>query len=242
MCRFLLVFLVISCSSPSFADYEAEPNNSTEEAQEISFNRLYQGSSGLGDPNDFFSFNLSASIEITVRYQLLDSSYATYFSIYNSSEILVWTDYVTSEDSHEETIGLSEGTYFLRVNRTGTANQRYEFSINALALSSKTISIAGIPDINNNNSGDVAILMINRGNKVLIHIRDGRTKRVIKSILVHGNASIAEPIEITNIPDVNNDGYFDIGVLWKNLNTGYFYTDIYNSQTKRRISRIKTGG
>lgn len=117
---------------------EKEPNNSTKEANKISFNKEYIGLIGSNDRYDFYEIEIDE--KRTVNMDI--TSYMKYYTInvYNTSGNSVWSVYEKEynamsgfrQDMHQ--ITLNKGTYYIKITgyQYGTSNPStgtYQFTL-----------------------------------------------------------------------------------------------------------------
>ena len=117
---------------------EKEPNNSTKEANKISFNKEYIGLIGSNDRYDFYEIEIDE--KRTVNMDI--TSYMKYYTInvYNTSGNSVWSVYEKEynamsgfrQDMHQ--ITLNKGTYYIKITgyQYGTSNPStgtYKFTL-----------------------------------------------------------------------------------------------------------------
>lgn len=94
--------------------------------------------------------------------------------------------------------------------------------------------IAGLGDINGNSFPEIAFLRTVPSGNVHVLYRDAISRDYIKTVTFF-NASY-EPLDITALPDGNNNGYQEIAVMALNTETGMTRTVIKDSYTDERLA------
>ncbi|MDV2886346.1 S-layer homology domain-containing protein [Alkalihalophilus pseudofirmus] len=129
---FILLQVVFGVSV-TLASWEAEPNNTIQQANPISANGEYSGVISSSSDVDFFGFTVNEPGNLTISMpNNVDSSW--YITLYNSSGAqLNWTytdrGQFVSGDKKDE-IGLSPGTYYISVGNSYNAiNIPYIFKL-----------------------------------------------------------------------------------------------------------------
>lgn len=113
---------------------ENEPNNKSEEAQNIEFNKTYKGAIDYSFDRDYFSFNIPIQSSIKLKYFLIDSQ-AVNISVSNN----IYGKIKTMPQTDDENIfSLPQGKYYLIFERDLTKEawqkgiskaRNYEFNL-----------------------------------------------------------------------------------------------------------------
>ncbi len=106
-------------SSSNYTEKE-NGNESFENAASVSVNKQYQGSINRNTDNDYFKFTISENGLIYINFQhqnLLDNQEYWIAELYdtNTQEISSWSFWGTDTSINACKIGLSSGTYYLRI-------------------------------------------------------------------------------------------------------------------------------
>lgn len=117
----------------SFPESQSNRNDILAQAKRISLEKKYYGLIGDGDYQDFYSFNMPFSGNISITHFNYTEEETGYYEILNSEGNRVCSfsgdyDYNKGYAYDKDTVELDKGTYYLKVYEH---NGAYKFSINA---------------------------------------------------------------------------------------------------------------
>ncbi|MDR4506983.1 MAG: hypothetical protein MRJ65_01885 [Candidatus Brocadiaceae bacterium] len=102
----------------------------------------------------------------------------------------------------------------------------------------RPVSMASVPDMNLNNSLELAVLVVNKASgHAFVKIRDALTKEVLNFLWVV-NTAIWKPVSLTSIPDMNNNNIPELVVLAVNNETKAVQGFVRDALTKEDLGTI----
>ena len=124
--------ITFATADETFSEPQGGNNNSIGVADAITLGSTYKGQLAINDDKDLYKFTLSSSgrINISVKANIYETNYYIYDASGNeiwNKKYCYWND-ATQQMVYDETLDLSEGTYYFAVVRySGTGN--YSFNI-----------------------------------------------------------------------------------------------------------------
>ncbi|MDR4507563.1 MAG: hypothetical protein MRJ65_04885 [Candidatus Brocadiaceae bacterium] len=118
------------------------------------------------------------------------------------------------------------------------ANNQYASGMWFFPDNFRAVSMASVPDMNLNNSYELAVLVVNKtSDGAIIKIRDALTKEILNTFWVL-NTAIWKPVSLTSIPDMNGNNIPELVIVAVNMETKAVVGHIRDALTKENLGII----